>query len=653
MKTTRSIVFFIILISIAVSCSSKINKLQVSSPDGKITLSLFLCAENSIKYYVTVQEGEESVELIESSPMGIKRVDTEFVSGLKLKSAGKTREVQETYTMVSGTNSEYSYQANERIFEFKNKKGNMLQVHCRAYNDGVAFRYVFPEKVKGQFEVTGETTGFNLPMEGKTWLQPYDSLSTWSPAYERSFVNKANIGITASANCNGWAFPMLFETLGYWVFISEAGLDTSYCGSHLEAEALDGLYSIRFPEKDEADNYFKQNPVSGLPWHMPWRFILISQDLQDVFNSSRVNDLSAPPVLEDTGWIYPGIASWSWWSDGESPGDFESQKAFVDFAARMGFEYCLIDEGWHEMEGGNISQLVEYADQKGVGILLWYDSGGRVEYAKEEQRKIMFNPETRSAEMKKIAEMGVKGIKVDFFHSEKQGMIKHYHNILKDAAEHKLMVNFHGCTLPRGWSRTYPHLMTMEAVRGEENYRYNEDFPLYAPVHNTIIPFTRNVAGPMDYTPVVLSDSEYPHLTSVAHELALAVVFSSGIVHLADHYKMYESLPEPAKEYLEQIPASWDESILLTGYPGSYVVVARRKGEKWFIAGINGEGRNKIASFNFRFMSDTTYRYILLTDGRSRNFVQTQKGIITPDRSSDLNMNPWGGFTSVLIPVEE
>jgi len=599
METTRSTLFIIVLIAIAISCSSKPDNLVVSSPDGTITLTLFLCAQNSIKYYVTVQKEDESFEIIETSPMGIKRMDAEFVGGLKLNSAGKTKVVQETYSMASGNNAEYSYKANERIFEFKNKKGNLLQVQCRAFNDGVAFRYVFPEKAEGQFEVSDETTGFNLPAKGRAWLQPYDTLTIWSPAYEESYTNGIDIGTTAPANRNGWCFPMLFETGGYWIYISEAGLDTSYCGSHLEAEAPDGLYSVRFPEEDEADNYFRRNPVSVMPWQMPWRYILVSHELNDVFNSSRVNDLSAPSVLDDISWINPGIASWSWWSEGDSPGDFETQKEFVDFASRMGWEYCLVDEGWHEMEGGNISQLAEYAEMKGVGILLWYDSGSRVNYIEEDQRKIMFNPETRRAEMEKIADMGVKGIKVDFFHSDKQGMIKHYHNILEDAAEYGLLVNFHGCTMPRGWSRTYPHLLSMEAIRGAENYRYAEDFSLYGPMHSTIIPFTRNVAGPVDYTPVAISDSEYPHFTSVAHELALAVVFSSGIVHLADHYKMYESLPEPAQEYLKQIPASWDESILLTGYPGQYVVVARRKGEKWFIAGINGEDRKKIASFSF------------------------------------------------------
>ena len=651
MNTTRSILVFIFLIAFSVSC--KVEDLQISSPDGTVTLSLFLCAEGSIHYYVTVQEGENPVDVIEDSPMGIRRRDAEFVSGLKPKSASKAELVQETYTMLTGSSSECSYTANQRIFEFENARGDLLQVQCRVFDDGVAFRYVFPGREAGSFEVTGETTGFNLPDLGRAWMQPYDVLTNWSPAYERSYTDGVDIGTPAPENSNGWCFPMLFQTGDYWVYISEAGLDTSYCGSHLEAEAPQGIYSIRFPEEGEAGNYFSQNPESSLPWKMPWRYIVVSHELNDIFTSSRVNDLSAPSVVEDDGWITPGIASWSWWFDGDSPKDYQTQKEYVDFTARMGWEYCLVDEGWHEMKEGELEQLVEYANSKGVGIFLWYDSGGRIGFVQEDWRKVMYDPETRTAEMKRIAGMGVRGIKVDFFQSDKQGMIKHYHRILEDAADHGLMVNFHGCTMPRGWSRTYPHLMTMEAVQGAESYHYVEDFPMRAPMNSTVLPLTRNVAGPMDYTPVTLSNMEYPRQTTVAHEMALPVIFTSGIQHLGDHYLMYESMPDAVRDYLKNIPASWDESILLAGYPGQYFVVARRKGEMWCVAGINGEPEEKIASFSFNFLSDTTYRYVLLTDGPGRNRVQTQRGLVDQDRSSDLVMNRFGGFASYLLPVEE
>ena len=249
----------------------------------------------------------------------------------------------------------------------------------------------------------------------------------------------------------GWGFPGLFQIKDTWVLISESGVYENYCGSHLKALAESGEYRIEFPWQWENYGLGATQPTSTLPWMMPWRFILVSQELGDIVESSIVDDLAEPNRLDNISWIKPGRASWSWWGDHESPFDYQKLKDYVNFAAEMGWEYSLVDAGWHEMNSGNIEQLVEYANSKNVGILLWYNSGGphtRVMDAGPRDR--MYDPEVRKAEFKKISQLGVKGVKVDFFQSEKQDIMKLYLDIARDAAEYNIVLNTHGCTVPRG-----------------------------------------------------------------------------------------------------------------------------------------------------------------------------------------------------------
>ncbi len=643
----KSIHLSILIICLGVfinSCTDNVpDSWELKSPDKNISLNLDL-KESALSYSVHVLKEYDTIEIIGSSPLGIHRVDGDFSENLSFISATPVKQIDDKYEMIIGATENYHDFANEQSFLFRNESGKKLEIQCRAYNEGVSFRYIFPDTTEGKFIVTGEKTGFNLPDEGKAWMQPYDTIVWWAPAYEQFFLNAIDIGTKAPANRNGWCFPMLFEAKDYFIYVSETGLDTSYVGTHLEDEAPGGLYTIRFPEPEEAYNYFPQNPASSLPWKMPWRYILFSEELDPIFNSQHVYHLSPPQKIENTGWIEPGISSWSWWSDGASPRDYNKLTGFIDFSAEMGWKYSLIDEGWHEMKNGDISQLIEYADTKGVGILLWYDSGGRVGYVEEEQRKIMFDGNKRKAEMKKISDMGVKGIKVDFFQSDKQGMIKLYHDILEDAAKYRLVVNFHGCTLPRGWERKYPNLLTMEAIRGAEAYRFDENYTDYAPVQNTIIPFTRDVAGPVDYTPITLTDNKYPHTTTYAHELALGVIFESGLQHFADHHNKYEELPPMALDYLKKLPAVWNESVLIDGYPGKHVALARRNGKRWFIAGINGEKKEKNFVITTGYLEPGNYTLNLIRDGETRDDLIEETFTVGKDQAIDIMVNQKGGF---------
>ncbi|MBM4029937.1 MAG: glycoside hydrolase family 97 protein, partial [Planctomycetes bacterium] len=360
--------------------------------------------------------------------------------------------------------------------------------------------------------------------QAKMWVHPYDKATKYTPAYETYYVNGVAAD-TPSPNEAGWAFPLLFCTAdrSRWALLTEASLDGSYCGTRLTQKTVDGVYRIRFPDEGEGDGTGAAEPSWTLPWTTPWRVVILGDSVGDIVESTLVTDVSPASVVKDTSWIKPGRASWSWLFDHDSPQDCTKLNAWVDLAAALGWEYSLVDANWDRMKNGTIHDLLAYAQSKGVSLLLWYNSGGPHNHVSEKPRGLMDHPEIRREELKNLSKWGVKGVKVDFFQSDKQNIIQLYHDILRDAAEARIMVNFHGCTLPRGWSRTYPHLMTMEAVRGEECYSFDKRFTAEAPTHNVIIPFTRNVVGPMDYTPVMFADNVYPHLTTYTHELALPV----------------------------------------------------------------------------------------------------------------------------------
>jgi alpha-glucosidase len=340
--------------------------------------------------------------------------------------------------------------------------------------------------------------------------------------------------------------------------------------------------------------------------------------------------------------------SWSWWSDNDSPRDLGRLRDYIDLAQEFGWEYSLVDANWSEHLDDEMSSLVGYAADRGVRLFLWYNSGGPHNKVSLQPRDRMHQPAVRRSELAKIARWGVAGIKVDFFHSDKQESIARYLAILEDAAEHRLMVNFHGCTIPRGWSRTWPNLLTMESVRGAETYLFDAAFPAQAPVQNTILPFTRNAVGPMDYTPVTFGDVSHPHLTTNAHELALAVVFESGLLHLADSAPSYRRIPPEVAEELRVVPVAWDETRFLLADPGRCVVVARRRGDGWSVAGINGldEPRSVAVSLADLAGGERRWRVVSDGDGHDAFAVREHPG----GQALSVQLAPRGGFLARSLP---
>lgn len=582
--------------------------------------------------------------MIEESPLGIVRADQQFSSSLKFVEA-KQDKIRDAYTLLVGKKLRVDTQANELTLTFQNDKSQKVNFIFRAYNDGIAFRYHFPKTDSVVYTITQEISGFAIPREAKAWIQSYDLNARKKPCYE-TYYEDAIVPGSSSPNKAGWAFPALFNVGNFWMLISEAGLDETYCATHLEDKQSNGLYTIRFPEKEEVTSSASPEPQSTLPWFTPWRLAVIGPSLNTLLQTTLVTDLNPPSTIKDTSWIKPGRASWSWWSNGSTPRDFEIQKQYIDFNAGMGWEYVLIDAGWPRMENGTMEELVEYADGRGVGIFLWYHSGMGRETDTLSMANLMAFRDSRRKELARIQEWGVKGIKVDFFDSDKQPVIKRYFDILKDAADHNIMVNFHGSTLPRGWERTYPHLMSMESVKGAEAYG-NPKFCEKAPSHNTILPFTRNVVGSMDYTPVTFTNKrEAIRQTSFAHELALSIIFESGVFHFADNMSSYQTLPDAPKKFLMNVPVTWDETRYLAGLPGKFVIIGRRKGNQWYIGGINGQGTAQRVSFDLP-LSKSPGSIQIITDGPQPDTFDTRV-VKIKDHNVKLIIEGKGGFVTQI-----
>ncbi|MBI9070181.1 MAG: glycoside hydrolase family 97 catalytic domain-containing protein [Melioribacteraceae bacterium] len=652
-KNVISLVIFLLFSKQFIGCSGleKNNKWMIKSPNQNYSVEVALDKTTGELSYMAKFSGEDKY-ILEKSGLGITLGEMEFNSQLDFKSASKIIQKEESYKMVSGKIINVNHIYNVCEFVFTNENGNELNLEFRAFEEGFAYRYSV-EGFSGRTAVIHhENTSFNLPVNGKAWLQPYDQITKWTPGYELPYTDGSKIGEDAPEPFNGWCFPMLFEVDNNWVFITEADLDNNNCGMHIDKDSKDGDYKITFPVENEAFTKGDNKPEISFPWKSSWRVIMLSHNLKNIFKSNIVNSLSEPAPKDDYNWIKPGRAAWSWWSESDSPKNYKSQIEFIDFAANMGWEYLLVDANWNLMKGDDVEKLSIYAKEKNVGLLLWYNSGGLNNEVEEEPRDKLDKEETRKKEFAWMKKLSIKGIKVDFFQSDKKHIIEQYHAILKDALDYNLLVNFHGCTMPRGWSRTYPNLVTMEAVRGGECYKFSSSFPTDAVLLNTIYPFTRNVTGPMDYTPVMFTENTYPHLTTNAHELATSIVFESGITHFADNYKVYKKQPKYVIDFLKELKTFWDESKMLYGYPGKNIGVARRFSNKWFIAGLNGLAKNDKANIKLDFLSEGKYKVRIISDGNSSREFKYVETMVDNTTALDIDLLPYGGYSAILTKVD-
>ncbi|MCL6219520.1 glycoside hydrolase family 97 protein [Zunongwangia pacifica] len=620
------------------------QKLVVSSPNGLISVALHQPGEISENWYFKVFYHKSSSEeaLIPKINLGLARSDTNFSSNLKLQKSGKIRSISEAYHLIHGKKSSPGNSGSEVTFYFRNDNGKKMNIVLRVYNDGLAFRYEFPEK-EGDFSINNEFTSYSIPTEATRWLEK------WNPANEGLYQQMQGDSLQGE-----WGYPALFhdrDTIG-WYLIHEANLNRTYAGTKLSNEENANTYDLVFPNPDDGRGTGKSNPDITTPWESPWRVIMIG-NLATVTESTLVTDVSDPVKLKDADWIEPGVVSWNYWSSNHGTKDYQTVIKFADLAEKMGWKYTLLDWEWDAMgNGGNLEDAVSYINKIGIKPLIWYNSGGDHTWVPATPKDRMLTHENRVEEFTKLHKLGIAGVKVDFFESEKQNMINYYLDIVEDAADFDLLVYFHGSLVPRGWSRTYPNLMTYEAVRGAEWYNNVPTFTMAAPQHNTILPFTRNVVGPMDYTPVTFTNSQFPHITSYGHELALGILFESGLQHMADRPEGYYSLPDKVIDILKKLPAAWDDTKFIYGYPGKNAALARRKGENWYLAGISSELWETENTISLEFLKPgIEYQLKLVQDGAHDKVFKISEEKVTSEDRLKVKLLRRGGFIAVFEPL--
>ena len=526
-----------------------------------------------------------------------------------------TRKVTDDYQMLTGKRLHCHNEANEY------SSGNVL---LRVYNDGIAIR--------------NTEVSYRIPEGTRRWMQQ------WCDSYEGFFPIDTTYkvkpvpsysGIFKSAEGwnNRWGYPALLEPHdGVFVLLSEANIEQGQSASCLYNEGEQ--YKV---VEDQTSTHHSQFVA-----HTPWRVAIIGS-MADVVESTLVTDVSDPCKIKDTSWIKPGVVSWIYWAYNHGSNDYNIIKKYVDMARDLRLPYVLIDAEWDMMKDGKtIEDAVNYAKGQGVTPLIWYNSSvGWVDGAPTPKFRLN-KPEDRERECAWLEKIGVAGVKIDFFSGDTQRNMDYCIDLLESAARHHLLVNFHGATIPRGWQRTYPNLMTTEGVYGAEWYNNVATFTEKAACHNATLPFTRNVIGPMDYTPCTFSDSQHPHITTKAHELALTVLFESALQHLADRPESYMSQPQEVKDFFTNLPTVWDETHLLAGYPGESVVIARRGGNTWYIAGINGTNHERILTFDLKIINQKL-KGTLLADTSGGWDIRFLKKL-----PSSINCQPRGGFIMII-----
>jgi hypothetical protein len=641
----KSKIFLLLLFLITSFSQAQEQTASLKSPDGNIIMQVKLNASGVPVYSIDFKGSQ----VLGESTLGLRLEDADFTKGLKIESVSDAKPILDKYSILSGKRKNCVYDGLEKTIRFKNARNQPMDLIVRLSNDGAAFRYSLTEKSTDIKKIKEEVTSFKFNTGTKIFMSPcpdvYMGWCNTQPSYEDYYFQGEDVG-KPSLYSSGWVFPALFQKDNTWILLTETGLDGTYCGSRLEQISENGNYKIAFPKAGEQTSPLSALlPESTTPWLTPWRIIAISDGLKTLMESTLETDLAIPAQKADYSFVKPGRASWSWIMKKDDSITYAVQKRYIDWAAQMKWEYCLIDADWDTKIGyEKVKELADYAAVKGVGLLLWYNSAGSWNTVVYHPKDRLLFDQNREAEFKRISEMGIKGIKVDFFGGDGQSMIKYYNAILQDALKYKLLVNFHGTTYPRGWQRTYPNLVTMEAVRGFENVTFTQQDADLEPNHACMLPFTRNVFSPMDYTPVNLS--EVPGLqrrTSSAFELALTVIFQSAIQHWAESPEGMAKMPEYIREYMSTVPTQWDDTYYIDGFPGKFVVMARKSGKTWFVAGINGEATPKEISFTLPFVTKDL-KATLFTDGDTNRSFSTSVLQLKKGKKTSLVMKPTGGF---------
>ena len=587
--------FFIVMAMLLASSVASAENKQITSPDGKLVVTV-ADMDGRPSYSVSY----DNVLFLKPSPLGMIANIGDFSSGMSLEKNVSTNKIDETYELASIKQSKVRYVANEAVFSFTQQGKTIYDVIFRISNNDVAFKYrMYPQGETLSCVVKQEATGFAFPDGTTTFLcpqsKPMGGFARTSPSYETSYT------ADDVAGKNGWGegytFPCLFRNGDNgWVLVSETGVNGGYCASRLLGHK-EGVYTIGFPQEGEANGNGTVSPGIALPGETPWRTITVGKTLAPIVETTVPFDVVKPLYPAKGEYTY-GRGSWSWIIGMDGSTNYKEQLRYIDFSAAMGYQSVLVDALWDKQIGRDkIEELAKYGKDKGVALYLWYNSNGYWNDAPQTPRGIMDNAIARRKEMKWMQSIGIRGIKVDFFGGDKQMTMQLYEDILSDANEYGLLVIFHGCTLPRGWERMYPNFASSEAVLASENLHFSQGSCDNEAFNATLHPFIRNTVGSMDFGGSALNKyynaDNAPRgsrrVTSDVYALATAVLFQSPVQHFALAPNNLTDAPSWAIDFMKEVPTTWDEVRFIDGYPGKYVILARRHGDKWYIAGVNAQ----------------------------------------------------------------
>ena len=587
--------FFIVMAMLLGSSVASAENKQITSPDGKLVVTV-ADMDGRPSYSVSY----DNVLFLKPSPLGMIANIGDFSSGMSLEKNVSTNKIDETYELASIKQSKVRYVANEAVFSFTQQGKTIYDVIFRISNNDVAFKYkIYPQGETLSCVVKQEVTGFVFPDGTTTFLcpqsKPMGGFARTSPSYETSYT------ADDVAGKNGWGegytFPCLFRNGDNgWVLVSETGVNGGYCASRLLGHK-GGVYTIGFPQEGEANGNGTVSPGIALPGETPWRTITVGKTLAPIVETTVPFDVVKPLYPAKGEYTY-GRGSWSWIIGMDGSTNYKEQLRYIDFSAAMGYQSVLVDALWDKQIGRDkIEELAKYGKDKGVALYLWYNSNGYWNDAPQTPRGIMDNAIARRKEMKWMQSIGIRGIKVDFFGGDKQMTMQLYEDILSDANEYGLLVIFHGCTLPRGWERMYPNFASSEAVLASENLHFSQGSCDNEAFNATLHPFIRNTVGSMDFGGSALNKyynaDNAPRgsrrVTSDVYALATAVLFQSPVQHFALAPNNLTDAPAWAIDFMKEVPTAWDEVRFIDGYPGKYVILARRHGDKWYIAGVNAQ----------------------------------------------------------------
>lgn len=628
------------------------ENLIATSPDGRLQVYVNVdggAATYAVKYY--------GKEMVQPSALGLKTSIGDFSTGLKYD--GRTeRAIDETYQMRGTKASRVHYTANELNINVQNAKKQKMTITFRVANNDVAFRYSFPQPGETSCMVVNEEmTAFRLPTQTTTYICPQsDPMIGWKrtkPSYEEEYTPDAPM-TAKSKYGHGYTFPCLYKVgTDGWVLVSETGTNGAYAGCHLADYDAQKGYQVAFPMAGESNGWGSAEPSMTLPGTTPWRTITVGSSLKPIVETTVAYDV-VEEQFKASEQYKPGRYTWSWlvWQDNSV--NYDDQVKFIDTAAAMGFEYCLVDGCWDTQIGRDrMEQLSQYAQSKGVHLLLWYNSNGYWNDAPQTPKNCMNTSVARKHEMAWLKKIGVKGIKVDFFGGDKQHTMQLYEDILSDANDFGIQVIFHGCTLPRGWERMYPNYVSSEAVLASENTYFTDHHAKQEGFELTMHPFCRNTVAAMDWGGTLMNrymsidnKSRHRRYTSDVFEMATAIINQASVNCIDVHPNNLTDVPQLVLDYLRGVQTAWDEVRFVDGYPGKYVVLARRAGDRWYVAGLNAESKAKALTLDLPMLAGKELDYY--TDKPNKKSLwpdatkQTAK--VSKDGKVKVTMQPMGGF---------